>query len=65
MSDCPFLSTFEEKIPCFEECVFNNYIEIGECPFKKTSTSRGQKKNIVFEYDLLATDSDDSEDDLN
>jgi len=62
MSDCPFLSSFEEKMSCFDECVFNNYIELGECPFKKASSSRGQKKNIAFDYDALAADSDDSDD---
>lgn len=35
MEDCPFLSTYDNKIECFNDCPFYNYKENGGlCPFK-------------------------------
>lgn len=35
MGDCPFLSTYDNRVECFSECPFNNWKENGGlCPFK-------------------------------
>lgn len=35
MEECPFLSTYENDIECFKECVLYNYKDTGGvCPFK-------------------------------
>jgi hypothetical protein len=51
---CPFLSTVEDKVDCFNECSFFEYEGSGEgCPFKKV------KGNKTFSIkDLLNIDLD-------
>ncbi|MCY6957667.1 hypothetical protein [Clostridium brassicae] len=35
MSKCPFLSTDDNKVNCFKECLLHEYEnDNGECPFK-------------------------------
>jgi hypothetical protein len=54
LSQCPFLSSIEEKIQCFAECSFYEYEGRGEgCPFKKIKT--GKSFNIK---ELLSLDVD-------
>lgn len=44
MVKCPFLSTHDENVECFENCSFYNLEDAnGECPFKAV-TGRVNKK---------------------
>jgi hypothetical protein len=41
VNECRFLSTFSEKVLCFESCAFYNYEGIkGACPFKEAYFNR-------------------------
>ncbi len=57
MNQCPFLSTVEEKIPCFKECGFFEFEgSNGDgCPFKKVKNTKSINiKEIIsmdFNYD--------------
>ena len=60
MSQCPFLSSIEEKVTCFTECAFYEYEGSGDgCPFKK---AKGQKRFSFKE--ILRLDYDKSEEDF-
>lgn len=51
MSNCPFLTTFEEKVECFQNCSFYDYEgEYGNCPFKKVYSER--EKYSQVQHDL-------------
>ncbi|MDF2502620.1 MAG: hypothetical protein K0R06_111 [Clostridium sp.] len=52
MSQCPFLSTYDKEIECFENCAFYKLEETnGECPFKSiTCESKYKLKRIHYNY---------------
>lgn len=55
LNQCPFLSTLEEKVQCFNECPFYEFECNGEgCPFKK---AKGNKAFSIKE--ILSFDADD------
>ena len=56
MTECPFLTTYEEKIFCFDECVFSSWSENGECPFKNHTIKSPHKKGVGFNYDGIDVD---------
>lgn len=58
MDDCPFLTTTDEKVECFRECVF--FKEKGDhnlCPFKKLESSKG---NLAL-YDYASMNNDEND----
>ena len=60
MSQCPFLSTVEEKVSCFKECAFYEEECSAEgCPFRKVGIHKAF--NIK---ELLSFDIDRGEDEL-
>lgn len=51
MCICPFLTTFQEEVECFEECPFYNYEgENKNCPFKQVYSER--EKYSQMQHDL-------------
>lgn len=58
MSKCPFLSTYEAKVSCFDECPFYNCSGVNEiCPFRASIKEKSLDKNIFYEYDLIKNES--------
>lgn len=55
MVQCPFLSTAEGEVECFEECAFYNWMETSKegCPFKSLKGYRVSKLDELYEYDFL------------
>ncbi|MCY6355013.1 hypothetical protein [Clostridium sp. ZS2-4] len=54
MSRCPFLSTIDKKVSCFEECPFHECQDTeGCCPFKTLSTDKMLSKKLFYKYDSL------------
>lgn len=54
MSRCPFLSTVNKKVSCFEECSFHECQDSdGGCPFKALSRYKMLSKNFFYKYDNL------------
>lgn len=57
MGKCPFLSTDDERVQCFTECVFYNCSDFdGECPFRQLKTLKQFKladqpdyQNIIYD----------------
>ena len=61
MSNCPFLSTEDEKVSCFSECGFHEYEkDEGCCPFKKAKNKTINIKEIVT-FDLDYDNEEDKE----
>ncbi|KOF56245.1 MULTISPECIES: hypothetical protein [Clostridium] len=59
MDDCPFLTTTEEKVECFRECVF--FKEKGNhnlCPFKRLESSKNTSAGL-YEYVSMKDDEND------
>ncbi|OPJ61167.1 hypothetical protein [Clostridium oryzae] len=53
MSNCPFLSTEDEKINCFNECGFHEYEKDGGCcPFRKAKNSKDINVKEIITFDL-------------
>lgn len=52
MSQCPFLSTCDNKVACFENCAFYKLEETnGECPFKSiTCQSKYKLRRIQYNH---------------
>jgi hypothetical protein len=52
MSLCTFLSSNDNEVQCFEECIFFNWEENGGiCPFKTLTGHRGAKNEGLYKYD--------------
>ncbi|GLC32126.1 hypothetical protein [Clostridium omnivorum] len=52
MSLCTFLSSNDNEVQCFEECVFFNWEENGGiCPFKTLTGHRRAKTEEFYKYD--------------
>lgn len=49
---CPFLSTAEEKVECFTECVFFEYEVAEGCPFKKIKGNKNLSIKEILNIDL-------------
>ncbi|MCY6484642.1 hypothetical protein OW763_09850 [Clostridium aestuarii] len=53
MTKCPFLSTFEKKVNCFEGCPFYECSDTDKvCPFKTLSKNR----RLFYKYELFKND---------
>lgn len=52
MGQCPFLSTHEESVECFENCSFYNLEDTnGECPFKSIKGKVNRKvRRLHYNY---------------
>lgn len=52
MTQCPFLTTLENKVECFKSCVFHEFEETnGECPFRTIAElSKSNVKSIYDDY---------------
>lgn len=56
MTECPFLSTYDNVVECFKECALYNYKENGGvCPFKSLNDYSTTEK-----YDDFIGDSEKS-----
>jgi hypothetical protein len=54
---CPFLSTAEDKVDCFNECSFFEYEGSGEgCPFKKIKGVKNLSIKDFIDIDLKQGD---------
>lgn len=54
MSRCPFLSTVDKKVSCFQECPFYECQRTDEgCPFKALSKYKMLSKNFLYQYNSL------------
>lgn len=59
MDQCPFLSTCDEKIECFENCAFYKLDDTdGKCPFK-TITGSGKYKLRRIHYNYYMEDEEE------
>ncbi|KYH35004.1 hypothetical protein CLTEP_09970 [Clostridium tepidiprofundi DSM 19306] len=59
MDRCPFLSTQNEEVCCFKECVFYNCTEFdGVCPFKEINVTKECIYNKEYDCEMLLQDSD-------
>lgn len=59
MDECPFLTTSDEKVECFSECVF--FKEKGNynlCPFKRVELG---KKGVTGLYDYISIKDDEND----
>lgn len=57
MGKCPFLSTDDERVECFEECVFYDCSDFdGECPFKQIQRTRQFKLPDKSDYQNIMYD---------
>lgn len=60
MSQCPFLSSIEEKVSCFTECAFYEYEGAGDgCPFKKVKGQKGFNFKEILQFDFDKREEDD------
>lgn len=65
MNQCPFLSSVEEKIPCFKECAFYEYETISEgCPFRKVKGHKSLNIKEFLNFDIESKNDDDYFDDV-
>ncbi|MFL0252284.1 hypothetical protein ACJDT4_17865 [Clostridium neuense] len=59
MDDCPFLTTSDERVECFKECVFfkekNNH---NLCPFKRAEANKSNA-TALYEYVTMKDDEND------
>lgn len=63
MSLCPFLTTYENKVDCFQECAFHTSSGSTEkCPFKDIKDTSYQKLIRAKDYDFFHKDEDEFED---
>lgn len=54
MSICSFLTSGENEVECFNDCVFYNWEENGGiCPFKTLTGNRSSKLKELFQYDFF------------
>lgn len=52
MSQCPFLSTMEEKVICYKECALYEYEGSGDgCPFKRLKS-----RKVINIKDIITID---------
>jgi hypothetical protein len=57
MTSCSFLSSTENKVECFNDCVFYNWEENGGvCPFRNLTGNKYKKLKGVFPYDMFGED---------
>lgn len=59
MDECPFLTTGDEKVECFKECIFfKENSKQSLCPFKRIEL---RKKGVsgIYAYNLLKDDEND------
>lgn len=65
MSRCSFLSTYDKKVSCFEECPFFGCAGSSEpCPFKFNIKEKLVETNILYEYDFMKSEGISFLDDL-
>lgn len=51
VSQCPFLTTAQEKVQCFDECAFYNWGDSsGICPFKNLNSTKSYSTKNMFNY---------------
>jgi hypothetical protein len=56
---CPFLSTVEEKVSCFNECVFHEHEGSGDgCPFKRIKGNKSLSIKEILSFDLDSKEED-------
>ena len=59
MDRCPFLSTQNDEVECFKECVFYNCTDFdGVCPFKEISKTKEYRYNKAYDFGILFQDND-------
>jgi len=57
MSKCPFLTTTEEDVSCFKECVLYKWPDNdGKCPFKMVKKIKKFTMVDLYEYDAFRDD---------
>ncbi|WP_027623229.1 hypothetical protein [Clostridium lundense] len=53
MTECPFLSSHDDRIECFNDCALYNYKENdGVCPFKSLQTYKIEKIESFDDYEI-------------
>ncbi|KAJ49486.1 hypothetical protein BD780_002159 [Clostridium tetanomorphum] len=59
MTECPFLSSSDDRIECFKECALYNYKENdGVCPFKALQTYKVEQIEKYEDFELENKDLD-------
>lgn len=59
MSQCPFLTTLENKVECFKGCAFYELEETnGECPFRMITGLSKSNTNEFYENYYLDNEED-------
>ncbi|NMM63145.1 hypothetical protein HBE96_10640 [Clostridium sp. P21] len=57
MTECPFLSTYDNSIECFKECALYNYKATGDsCPFQNLNEYMMGK--VDYKHELESTQKD-------
>ncbi|WPC40349.1 hypothetical protein [Clostridium sp. JS66] len=57
MTECPFLSTYDNSIECFKECALYNYKATGDnCPFQNLNEYLMEKVDYKNEIESVQKD---------
>lgn len=57
MTECPFLSTYDNSIECFNECALYNYKATGNtCPFQNLNEYLMEKVDYKNEIEAVQKD---------
>jgi len=57
MLQCPFLTTIDEEVDCFNECALHKWQENNEkCPFVEVKNYKPFSINNIFDNDLFNED---------
>jgi hypothetical protein len=58
---CPFLSTNDSDVQCFDECALHNWKENGDiCPFKDLSDYRVVNKKDFFNFEPFSEETNEN-----
>lgn len=53
MTECPFLSTYDDRVECFNDCALYNYKENeGVCPFKALQAYKVEKIERYEDFEI-------------